>query len=80
MGTAKEDGTVEHRLCYRKSLIDQWPTVPGAGARWPGLPRQRPSAGTGPRRAQRAALITYGQIRQCSAVLALSVLAARWLL
>jgi len=28
-----------------------------AGARGPGLPRQRPSAGAGPRRAQRAALI-----------------------
>jgi integrase len=31
-----------------------------AGARRPGLPRQRPSAGAGPRRAQRAALITRG--------------------
>jgi hypothetical protein len=38
-------------------LTDQWSTVAGADARWPGLPRQRPSAGVGPRRAQSAALM-----------------------
>src|SRR5271170_6083060 len=41
--------------CWRTRLIN----APGrwAGARGPGLPRQRPSAGAGPRRAQRAALM-----------------------
>jgi hypothetical protein len=45
------------RDACRVSLTDPWLAVPGAGARGPGLPRQRPSAGAGPRRAQRAALI-----------------------
>jgi hypothetical protein len=43
--------------CLPLSLVDQLWLSGGAGARRPGLPRQRPSASVGLRRAQRAALM-----------------------
>jgi hypothetical protein len=43
----------------RVSLFDGWRAGDRADARRPGLPRLRPSAGVGRRRAQRAALISF---------------------
>jgi hypothetical protein len=43
----KKTAAPSHRLHCRVSLADQWRLRRGAGARRPGLPRLRPSAGAG---------------------------------
>ena len=65
-GTINRRGRWHHaaRVACQESLADRWPAVPGPTRARPGLPRQRPSAGVGQRRAQRAAL---DQIRLNSA-------------
>jgi integrase len=56
---SEQDGTCCTRDACRVGQTGSWPAGAGAGARRPGLPRQRQGAGAGPRRAQRAALLIF---------------------
>jgi hypothetical protein len=53
----RKTAEAQHPSLHAVGRTDLWPLSVGAGARRPGLGRLRPSAGAGPRRAQRAALI-----------------------
>ncbi len=57
MGRRGKTSSMQHPVACRVSPADQRRLSGGAGARRPGLPRQRPGAGAGPRRLRSGAAL-----------------------